>query len=241
MRGILLLLLAAILANHGNVVVAQYDDEQRDDEVGCVEWATAGECNLNPRYMLEHCPVACWRQAELDRAMAEEIEEKIGHINSFFELEARNIDKELVKFDQFRGKVTVITNVASYCGYTESHYKGLIKLYDQFKTSALDFNILAFPCNQFGEQEPEECPSIKRFAKTKGVEFMMMDKVDVNGVGAHPVYHYLKKVAGPPKINWNFSTYYVVSPSGSVQSLSGVKPLDLVPYILEAMSAEDEL
>ncbi|KAL3802715.1 hypothetical protein ACHAW5_000967 [Stephanodiscus triporus] len=144
--------------------------------------------------MLQHCPEACEIQAELDRAMADDIEKKIGHINSFFELEARNIDKELVKFDQFRGKVTVITNVASYCGefvsyftqrsfyandkYTldlntrqwdirESHYNGLVKLYEQFKSE--DFNILAFPCNQFGKQEPEECPAIKRFAKEEGL------------------------------------------------------------------------
>ena len=59
------------------------------------------------------------------------------------------------------------------------------------------FNILAFPCNQFGEQEPETCPAIKRFAESKGVEFTMMNKVDVNGIDASIVYHYLKKVAGP--------------------------------------------
>lgn len=61
----------------------------------------------------------------------------------------------------------------------------------------MGFNILAFPCNQFGEQEPEACPAIKRFAQAKGVEFTMMDKVDVNDEDAHPVYDYLKKVAGP--------------------------------------------
>jgi len=155
-------------------------------------------------------------------------------------LEAHNIDKVPLKFDQLKGKVTVITNVASYCGYTESHYNGLIKLHDQFKASAA-FNILAFPCNQFGGQEPEACPTIKNFAIKKGVHFTMMDKIDVNGVDAHPVYHFLKKVAGPPKITWNFATYYIVSPSGSVQSLSGVEPLDLVPYISKAMSGEDEL
>ena len=61
----------------------------------------------------------------------------------------------------------------------------------------MGFNILAFPCNQFGAQEPEECPAIKRFAQSRGVEFTMMDKIDVNGFGAHPAYDYLKKVAGP--------------------------------------------
>lgn len=189
--------------------------------------------------MQEHCPIACRRQADLDRDMAEEIENKIGHINSFFELEAENIDKEMIKFDQFKGKVTVITNVASYCGYTESHYRGLVELYNQFKESPVGFNILAFPCNQFGEQEPEKCPAIKRFAKAKGVEFTMMNKIDVNGIDAHPVYHYLKKVAGPPRISWNFATYYIVTPEGVVASMSGVEPMGLAASIMTAMGADD--
>ena len=67
----------------------------------------------------------------------------------------------------------------------------------------------------------------------------MMNKVDVNGIDAHAVYHYLKKVAGPPRITWNFATYYVVSPQGVVQSFSGVEPMDLAPTILEVMGADD--
>jgi len=213
--------------------------QEQDDLAECDGWASAGECTLNPRYMLENCPHVCGRQAELDREMVEEIEKQIGHINSFYELEAEDIDRNVVKFDQFKGKVTVITNVASACGYTESHYQGMVQLYNRFKASPVGFNILAFPCNQFGEQEPEACPAIKRFAKSKGVEFTMMNKIDVNGFDAHPVYHYLKKVAGPPRITWNFATYYVVTPEGIVASISGVEPLDLVEAVLEAMSADD--
>lgn len=168
-------------------------------------------------------------------------EEKIGHITSFFDLEAEDIDKKVLKFNQFKGKVTVITNVASFCGYTESHYKGLVELYNQFKASPMGFNILAFPCNQFGEQEPNQCHTIKKFAKSKGVEFTMMNKVDVNGVDASPVYHYLKKVAGPPRITWNFATYYVVSPDGTVNSYSGVEPASLKEVIMEAMGVKNEL
>ena len=67
----------------------------------------------------------------------------------------------------------------------------------------------------------------------------MMNKVDVNGIDAHSVYHFLKKVAGPPRITWNFATYYVISPQGVVQSFSGVEPMDLAPAILEAMGADD--
>lgn len=129
----------------------------------------------------------------------------------------------------------MITNVASFCGFTESHYKGLVEIHNQFKASAVGFNILAFPCNQFGEQEPNQCHSIKKFAQSKGVEFTMMNKVDVNGVDASSVYMYLKKVAGPPTITWNFATYYVVGPDGTVNSYSGVEPTDLKEVILDAM------
>ncbi|KAL7543728.1 hypothetical protein ACHAXR_013250 [Thalassiosira sp. AJA248-18] len=189
------------------VVVAQ----EQDDVAECDGWASAGECSLNPNYMQEHCPIACRRQADLDRDMAEEI------------------------------------------GYTESHYRGLVELYNQFKESPVGFNILAFPCNQFGEQDsifshphcficyyrPEKCPAIKRFAKAKGVEFTMMNKIDVNGIDAHPVYHYLKKVAGPPRITWNFATYYIVTPEGVVASMSGVEPMGLAASIMTAMGADD--
>ena len=84
------------------------------------------------------------------------------------------------------------------------------------------FNILAFPCNQFGEQEPEECPAIKRFAQNKGVEFTMMNKVDVNGIDASPVYHWLKKVAGPVSMVYCscvlFDCRYISLPSVSEQA-----------------------
>ena len=84
--------------------------------------------------------------------------------------------------------------------------------------------ILAFPCNQFNYQEPGSAEDIKQFAYNKGVEFRMMNKIDVNGIAAHPVYKFLKKVAGPHNIAWNFATYYVVAPNGDVMSYSNVKP-----------------
>ncbi|KAL7460994.1 hypothetical protein ACHAXS_001432 [Conticribra weissflogii] len=186
--------------------------------------------------MLENCGNACRRQERIDREIGKLIESKISHIGSFFQLEAEDIDGNMISFERFRGKVTVITNVASYCGYTESHYRGLVELYDKFKNSAIGFNILAFPCNQFGEQEPNSCSEIKRFAENKGVEFTMMNKVDVNGMDAHEVYHYLKKVAGPPRITWNFATYYVVTPGGVISSYSGVEPMELASAIVEAMN-----
>ncbi|KAL7551463.1 hypothetical protein ACHAWF_014657 [Thalassiosira exigua] len=213
-------------------------DGAESDE--CAGWAEAGECSLNPSYMAEHCAEACKAAAEADRKMAAEIEEKIGRVASIFELEAEDVDGNVLKFETLKGKVTVITNVASYCGYTESHYAGMVELHERFRDGPVGFDVLAFPCNQFGEQEPKECPEIKRFARSKGAKFTVMDKVDVNGIDAHPVYHYLKKVAGPPRITWNFATYYIVAPDGTVSSKSGVEPGDLVPWILEAMGMDDE-
>ena len=98
--------------------------------------------------------------------------------------------------------VTIIVNVASYCGYTESHYRGLVDLWSKVKDETVE--ILAFPCNQFGAQEPESDSSILQFAKNKGVEFTMMSKIDVNGPNSSLVYKYLKKEAGPATIKWNF-------------------------------------
>lgn len=116
--------------------------------------------------------VNCKRSCdEYDRAQkGVDIREEIAHINSFYELSAMDIDNKEFKFSELEGKVTVIVNVASYCGYTQSHYKGLVELYNQFKDSN-KFEILAFPSNQFGQQEPEECPMIKKFAQEKGVDF----------------------------------------------------------------------
>ncbi len=160
-----------------------------------------------------------------------------SHIKSFFSLSAYDIDYKLFQFSNLQNKITIITNVASFCGYTQSHYKGLVELYDLFKhTNQLE--ILAFPSNQFGQQEPESCPIIKEFAKKKGVEFRMMYKINVNGSDAHLVYKYLKAKAGPSHINWNFATYYVVNPSGVVRSYSGVEPMDLRELVEELFEKE---
>jgi glutathione peroxidase-family protein len=86
---------------------------------------------------------------------------------------------------------------------------------------------------------PETCPKIKQFAANNGVQFQMMNKVDVNGPDAHPVYLFMKKVAGPPRIRWNFGTYFVVTTDGTVASFSGVEPMELVPAIQQAMGVSN--
>ena len=151
--------------------------------------------------MYESCATSCDKIEKVTAGAQRELEA----IGSFFDLESKDINGKMIKFEQFRGKVTIIVNVASYCGYTESHYHGLVDLWSNIKDEEIE--ILAFPCNQFGQQEPESNDRIAKFAKGKGVEFTMMSKVNVNGPNASLVYKYLKNQAGPSSISWNFGAY----------------------------------
>lgn len=208
---------------------------KKDTDRRCRQWAELGECDNNPNYMRRECQSSCeW----YDNKMGLENNAEIQGIDSFYDLSAKDIDGNDFLFENLKGKITVIVNVASRCGYTESHYRGLKNLYDSVKsTEAVE--ILAFPCNQFGRQEPGTCEEIKRFAtQEKGAEYRLMDKIDVNGPGAHKVYKFLKREAGPPTISWNFATYFVVSPEGVVRSYSGVEPMDLQKLIFEMLEKE---
>ena len=105
----------------------------------------------------------------------------------------------------YRGKVLLVVNVASECGFTPQ-YSGLQKLYDAFKEKGLV--VLGFPCNQFGAQEPGSAAQIQAFcSKNYGVSFPLFEKVDVKGPGQAPVYGFLTAVHGEPK--WNFHKYLV--------------------------------
>mmetsp|Transcript_6681 Transcript_6681/g.9756 ORF Transcript_6681/g.9756 Transcript_6681/m.9756 type:complete len:237 (-) Transcript_6681:133-843(-) len=211
-----------------SVVLAQ--NEYHEDDPRCLGWAEAGECDANPNYMWEYCRYEC-------ELIEKEIESDLFGINDFFDLKALNIDQEEISFKQFRGKFTVVTNVASYCGYTKSHYQQLVELYGKLK-STNKVEIMAFPCNQFGAQEPETCDKIKLFAESRGVEFMMMDKVDVNGKDTSPVFKLLKKSTKTRSIKWNFNTYFVVDPHGSVTAYHGINPSDLFIPLVEAINNE---
>mmetsp|Transcript_3559 Transcript_3559/g.7360 ORF Transcript_3559/g.7360 Transcript_3559/m.7360 type:complete len:235 (-) Transcript_3559:90-794(-) len=195
----------------------------------CGEWRDQGECDNNPNYMLENCKKSC------NEALGSETE--LAHIGSVYDLEAEDIDGSVVRFDDFKGKVVVVVNVASNCGYTESHYAGLVRLYSMFRETD-QFEILAFPCNQFGAQEPATCSKIKRFAASKGVDFRMMNKINVNGPNTHLVYRYLKSIAGPPSIKWNFNTYYLIDQGGNVKSFTDVEPSSLISQIDSMISDE---
>ena len=121
--------------------------------------------------------------------------------------------------EHFKGKVLLIVNVASKCGYTPQ-YSGLETLYK--KLSARGLVILGFPCNQFGGQEPGTEKEIKEFCELNyGVSFPLFSKIEVNGPGTHPLYQYLKTacpgILGSEAIKWNF-TKFLVDKTGNVIS-----------------------
>lgn len=122
-----------------------------------------------------------------------------------------------VSLSEFAGKVMLIVNVASKCGFTPQ-YKGLEELYQKYKDKGLV--ILGFPCNQFGGQEPGSDEEIQSFCQLNyGVSFPVMGKVDVNGASADPLFVWLKQSApgllGTELIKWNF-TKFLVDKNGDV-------------------------
>jgi len=136
---------------------------------------------------------------------------------SVYDYTAKSITGEDIPLSNYKGKVLLIVNTASECGFTPQ-YKGLQELYIKYKDRGLE--ILGFPCNQFGAQEPGSEQEIAAFCERNyGVTFPMFAKIDVNGDNAHPLFQYLKKEApgilGTKSIKWNF-TKFVVDKNGNV-------------------------
>ena len=127
-----------------------------------------------------------------------------AHASSVYDHKLKDIDGKDTSLAQHKGKVILMVNVASRCGFT-GQYKGLEELHQKFKDKGLV--VCGFPCNQFGKQEPGSEKEIKEFCSTKyGVTFPMYSKIDVNGPNRHPVYEEVIGENGPLKgnIRWNF-------------------------------------
>ncbi len=144
--------------------------------------------------------------------------------NSIYEFTMRNIDGENVKLDAYKGKVILIVNVASKCGYTPQ-YEGLEALYQKHKDSG--FVILGFPANNFLSQEPGTEAEIKEFCSTKyKVTFPMFAKISVKGEDQHPLYTYLTNKRSNPDfagdISWNFNKF-LIDRQGKVVARFGSK------------------
>ena len=130
---------------------------------------------------------------------------------SVYDYSARTIDGVDLPLSQYRGHPLLIVNVASKCGFTPQ-YAGLESLYKKFHDRGLE--ILGFPCDQFGHQEPGNEADIKQFCSLNyGVSFPMFAKIEVNGKDAHPLYKYLKGerpgIMGLESIKWNFTKFLV--------------------------------
>ncbi len=134
-----------------------------------------------------------------------------------YDFTARNIDGAEQPLAVYRGKPLLVVNVASKCGFTPQ-YAGLQALYARFHGQGLE--VLGFPCDQFGHQEPGNEDEIKKFCSTRyDVTFPMFAKIEVNGANAHPLYQWLKSekagILGTEAIKWNF-TKFLVDRSGRV-------------------------
>lgn len=138
-------------------------------------------------------------------------------MSDIYDFAAKRADGSSVPLSDYRGKVLLIVNAASKCGFTPQ-YEGLEELYQAHKDEG--FEVLAFPCNQFGDQEPGDAAEIANFCKLSyDVSFPVLGKVDVNGKSEDPIWAYLKKeqtgLFGFSNIKWNF-TKFLVDRSGAV-------------------------
>ncbi len=149
---------------------------------------------------------------------------------SVYDYSAKTLDGQDVNLADYRGQVLLIVNTASKCGFTPQ-YEGLEALYKTYKDRG--FTVLAFPCNQFGAQEPGNAEEIANFCSlTYDVTFPVMSKIDVNGADAHPLYRFLKKeqkgVLGTEAIKWNFTKFLIGKDGEVVERFAPtVKPEDL--------------
>jgi glutathione peroxidase len=136
--------------------------------------------------------------------------------NSIYDYSVPNSAGEEISLQDYQGKVMLIVNTASKCGFT-SQYSGLQELYDKFKDQGLV--VIALPCNQFGGQEPGSNAEVQEFCQLNyGLSFPVMGKIEVNGAGQHPLYSFLKGQASGllnDNIKWNF-TKFLVDREGNV-------------------------
>ena len=154
-------------------------------------------------------------------------------MSEIYNFEVNDIDLKKVKLDQYKGKTILIVNVASACGFTPQ-YEGLQSMYEKYKDRGLE--ILAFPCNQFGEQESGTNEEIKNFCDTKfSVSFKLFDKVEVKGENASSLFNFLTEKAGR-EIQWNFTKFLINKEGEFVKGFGTQKtPEEIEKTILEVL------
>lgn len=158
---------------------------------------------------------------------------------NIYDFNVTSIEGKKISMSKYKGKVLLIVNVASACGFTPQ-YEGLEKLYEEYREDG--FMILGFPCNQFGEQEPKDEDEIIFFCQgTYDVQFDMFSKIDVNGENTDPLYKFLKNEQSgflwTQSIKWNF-TKFLVDREGNVVDRYGssTKPANIAEDIEELLA-----
>ena len=165
----------------------------------------------------------------------------VSAADSIYNIQLKDIDGKSTTLKPFEGKVMLIVNVASKCGYTPQ-YQGLEAL--QQKYNDRGFTVLGFPCNQFGGQEPGTNEQIKEFCSSNyQVTFPMFDKIDVNGSARHPLYGFLAGDSSPypGNIKWNFNKFLIGRDGKILKRFdSKVKPdsPEMVEAIEKALAAK---
>ena len=160
-------------------------------------------------------------------------------MSSIYDFEARQINGKDIALSQFKGKVMLIVNTASKCGFTPQ-FGGLEELYKSYSGKGLV--VLGFPCNQFGSQDPGADGEIAEFCQVNyGVSFPMMGKIDVNGPAAHPLYKWLSSEApgllGSKGIKWNFTKFLVGKDGQVIRRYAPTdKPADLAKDVEAALA-----
>jgi len=161
-------------------------------------------------------------------------------MSTFYSFQARSIIGEATDLAVYRGKVVLVVNVASHCGYTPQ-YEGLEALYQQYGNQG--FTVLAFPCNQFGQQEPGNAVDILAFCSTTyKVSFPLFEKTDVNGAHAHPLFVWLKEqkpgILGSQAIKWNFTKFLIGRDGQVIQRYGSATTPDALRADIEAALAQ---
>ena len=161
-------------------------------------------------------------------------------MTTVYEFSAKTIDGKARKLADYKGKVLLVVNTASQCGFTPQ-YKGLEALYKKYKDKG--FAVLGFPCDQFGQQEPGPESEIAEFCEMNyDVTFPMFSKIDVNGDAAHPLFKYLtstkKGLLGSEAIKWNFTKFLVDKDGNVVERYAPTtKPEELEKDVERALAA----
>lgn len=155
----------------------------------------------------------------------------------FYDFKANSLDGKEISMKSYKGKVVLVVNTASKCGFTPQ-FEGLEALYKKYKDKG--FVILGFPCNQFAHQDPGTNAEIGEFCtKNYGVTFPMFAKIDVNGSNAHPLYKYLKSTLHgtlTDTIKWNFTKFLIGKDGKPIKRFApNVKPADLEEDIVAAL------